>query len=107
MSRETERLAQRFRPPYKMVVETFSLGTYATGGVWLFSTALKRLERATCLQVLGGVVPYVGQVVTGSVTTGMITGGNAFRLKLWTGGGEIGDAVDLTGSVASVLLEGL
>jgi len=88
-----------------MVVESFKgPSSYATGGVWLFSTILKRIERATALQGTGG---YTCAVVTGSVRSGMTTGGNAFQLAIYTGSREPSAAVDLSAQSFSVLLEGL
>lgn len=110
MSIETEPLAARFRPPYKLVVETFpGKSAYETGGNWFFSKILKRLERATCIQGTGG---WRGEVVTGSVRSGMHSGGNAFRLKVWTAGAttqcqEPAADSDLSDQFFTLLLEGL
>lgn len=105
MSSETEVLAARFKGPYKHVVETFAApASYATGGSWLFSRVLKRIERATFMQCTGG---FTGSVVTGSVRSGMATGGNAFRLQLYTGSSEVNSGGNLSAQSVSVLLEGL
>lgn len=97
MSREGERLAARFRPPYKLVVETFSgPSTYATGGTVHHSTLLRQVERAACIQGTNG---WRGEVVTGSVS------GNAFKLRIWTGTSEPG-AINLSAQAFTVLLEG-
>ena len=99
MSREAERLASRFRPPYKTVIETFSgPSSYATGGNVFHSRHLRHVERAGCLQ---GTAGWRGEVVTGSIS------GNAFTLRVWTGTAEPSAAVDLSAQAFTVLLEGI
>ena len=101
MSRIAERQASRFKPPYKLVVETFSgVASYTTGGDIYNSALLRQIERAT---VIGSYNQLRGQVVTGSVS------GNAFRMIVWTGGatGQPAAATDLSASAFTVLLEGL
>jgi hypothetical protein len=103
MSRIAERLATRGEKPYKILTETFSGPTsYATGGSVFNSTIFRQLERATALQVTGGLT---GEVVTGSVS------GNAFTLKVYTGTAsgatEVANAVSLVSKAITVLLEGL
>lgn len=105
MTYETETLASRYMGPTKVVVETFAApSSYATGGSWLFSRVLKRIEKATLLQCTGG---FHGSVVTGSVRSGMATGGNAFRVQLYTGSSEVNSGGNLSAQSVSVQLEGL
>ena len=99
MSREGERLASRFRPPYKLVVETISgPSSYVTGGNVYTSKLLRHVERAACVQGSDG---WRGEVVTGSIS------GNAFTLRIWTGTDQPSAAVDLSAQAFTVLLEGL
>jgi len=101
MSREAERLAARFRPPYKLVIETISGPTsYATGGVEYYSDLLRHVERAACIQPSspGG---WHGEIVTGSIS------GNAYRLRVWTSGAEAPAGLDLSAEAFTILLEGL
>lgn len=107
-SRDTEKLASIIKPPYKMLVETFTGPTaYHTGGNVLQSRLLKVLERATCLQATGG---FVGEVVTGSVVSYSVSAGNQFQLKVWTGAPtgafQPASGADLSGQAFSVLVEG-
>jgi len=105
VSKETEALAARTRPPFKQVIETFACpSSYATGGNWFNSTVMKRIENAICLQITGG---YHGSVVTGSVRSGMATGGNAFRLQIFTGSAEVNSGGNVSAQSVTVLLEGL
>lgn len=99
MSRATERVAARVKPPYKLVTETFTgPSSYVAGGNVYNSTILKHIEKATCIQATSG---WRGEVATGSVS------GNAFKLAAWTGTAQPIPEVDLRGVNFTVLLEGL
>lgn len=101
MSRIAERHAARFKPPYKLVVETFSgVASYTTGGDIYNSALLRQIERAT---IIGTENQLRGQVVTGSIS------GNAFRMIVWTGGAtaQPAAATDLSARAFTALLEGL
>lgn len=102
MSRIAERLVSRTNAT--VLTETFSGPTsYTTGvGGYVFnSTILKKLERATLLQITGG---YEGEVTTGSVS------GNAFSVKIYTGTAtgavELPTGANLVSKALTVLLEG-
>ena len=104
MSREAERIASRFRPPYKQVIETFSgPSSYVAGGTVHHSKLLRHVERAACLQ---GVSGWIGEAVTGK------TSGNAFTLLIWTATAtqalqQPDAAADLSAASFTMLLEGL
>jgi len=101
VSRIAEGHAARFKPPYKLVVETLAgSSSYATGGNVYNSALLRQIERAT---VIGTYNQLRGQVVTGSIS------GNAFRMIVWTGGStaQPAAATDLSAQAFTVLLEGL
>jgi len=101
MSRIAERSAARVRPPYKLVIETFSgPSSYTTHGDVYNSTLLKQIERASVIQ---GYAHLSAEVVTGSIS------GNAFKMRIYTGGvtAQPAAATDLSATAFTVLLEGL
>jgi len=102
MSSPTEKIAARFRPPFKLaVMENFNLSSsYATGGNVYNSKLLRQIERAA---VLGRAGHLEAQIVTGSIS------GNAFKMIVYTGGttAQPAAATDLSASAVTVLLEGL
>jgi len=101
VSRIAERQAARFKPPYKLVVETVSgPASYTTHGDIYNSALLRQIERAAVIQ---GWAHLSAEVVTGSVS------GNAFRMRIFTGGStaQPAAATDLSATAFTVLLEGL
>ena len=101
MSGPTEKIAARFKPPYKLIMENFNLkSSYTVGGNVYNSTLLRQIERAAVAQSAGNLI---AQVVTGSVS------GNAFKMIVYTGGStsQPAAASDLSALAVTVLLEGL
>ncbi|MEM2905006.1 MAG: hypothetical protein QW587_04625 [Candidatus Bathyarchaeia archaeon] len=101
--RETEQLAARARPPYRLLTETFNGPTsYPTGGYTYTSRVFKHIERATALQGMNG---FTAEVVTGSIS------GNSFKLKVFTGTStgpvEVTNGSNISNLAFTVLVEGI